>query len=56
MKELTDRYEVFLKVCETGSFSKAAEALNYTQSASARSWRGWRTSWGCSCLPGLSGA
>ena len=32
MKELTDRYEVFLKVCETGSFSKAAEALNYTQS------------------------
>lgn len=32
MKELTDRYEVFLKVCETGSFSKAAEAMNYTQS------------------------
>ena len=32
MKELTDRYEGFLKVCETGSFSKAAEALNYTQS------------------------
>ena len=32
MKELSDRYEVFLKVCETGSFSKAAEALNYTQS------------------------
>ena len=32
MKELTDRYEVFLKVCETGSFSKAAEALSYTQS------------------------
>ena len=32
MKELTDRYEAFLKVCETGSFSKAAEALSYTQS------------------------
>lgn len=32
MKEWVDRYEVFLKVCETGSFSKAAEALNYTQS------------------------
>ena len=32
MKELSDRYEVFLKVYETGSFSKAAEALNYTQS------------------------
>ena len=32
MKEIRDRYEIFLKVCETGSFSKAAEALNYTQS------------------------
>ena len=31
-KEQKDRYEIFLKVCETGSFSKAAEALNYTQS------------------------
>ena len=28
MKEIRDRYEIFLKVCETGSFSKAAEALN----------------------------
>ena len=32
MKEIKDRYEILLKVCETGSFSKAAEALNYTQS------------------------
>lgn len=32
MKEIRDRYEIFLKVCETGSFSKAAEALSYTQS------------------------
>lgn len=32
MREVRDRYEIFLKVCETGSFSKAAEALNYTQS------------------------
>ena len=32
MKEQKDRYEIFLKVCETGSFSKAAEALSYTQS------------------------
>ena len=32
MKEQKDRYEIFLKVCETGSFSAAAEALNYTQS------------------------
>ena len=32
MKEQKDRYEIFLKVCETGSFSGAAEALNYTQS------------------------
>ena len=33
MKEQKDRYEIFLKVCETGSFSRAAEALSYTQSA-----------------------
>ena len=32
MRVQKDRYEIFLKVCETGSFSKAAEALNYTQS------------------------
>ena len=32
MREQKDRYEIFLKVCETGSFSKAAEALDYTQS------------------------
>lgn len=32
MREQKDRYEIFLKVCETGSFSKAAETLNYTQS------------------------
>ena len=32
MKEIRDRYEIFLKVCETGSFSKAAEALNNRQS------------------------
>lgn len=32
MKEQKDRYEIFLKVCETGSFSGAATALNYTQS------------------------
>ena len=32
MREIRDRYEIFLKVCETGSFSKAAETLNYTQS------------------------
>lgn len=32
MKEQKDRYEIFLKVCETGSFSRAAEALSYTQS------------------------
>ena len=32
MREQKDRYEIFLKVCEVGSFSKAAEALSYTQS------------------------
>ena len=32
MREIRDRYEIFMKVCETGSFSRAAEALNYTQS------------------------
>ena len=33
MREQKDRYEIFLKVCETGSFSAAAEVLSYTQSA-----------------------
>ena len=36
MREQKDRYEIFLKVCETGSFSKAAEALNkedYTEAS-----------------------
>ncbi len=33
MRELQDKYEVFLKIYETGSFSKAAESLSYTQSA-----------------------
>ena len=32
MREMQDKYEIFLKICETGSFSKAAESLNYTQS------------------------
>ena len=32
MREVRNRYEIFLKVCETGNFTKAAEALNYTQS------------------------
>lgn len=32
MKEIRDRYDIFLKVCETGNFSRAAETLNYTQS------------------------
>jgi DNA-binding transcriptional LysR family regulator len=32
MREQKDRYEIFLKICETGSFSKAADALSYTQS------------------------
>ena len=40
MREQKDRYEIFLKVCETGSFSKAAEALNYTHhtTEAARKW------------------
>lgn len=29
MREQKDRYEIFLKVCETGSFSKAAETSVY---------------------------
>ena len=37
MREVRDRYEIFLKVCETGNFTKAAEALNYTQSGSSLS-------------------
>ena len=38
MKEQKDRYEIFLKVCETGSFSKAAEALNYTPVSYTHLW------------------
>ena len=33
MREFQDKYEIFLKICELGSFSKVAESLNYTQSA-----------------------
>ena len=36
MKEQKDRYKIFFKACEMGSFSKAAEALNYTQSGISR--------------------
>jgi len=36
MKEIRDRYEIFLKVCETGSFSKAAEALNANSARTVR--------------------
>ena len=32
MKTTPNRYEIFLKVAETGNFSKAAESLHYTQS------------------------
>ena len=56
MKELSDRYEVFLKVCETGSFSKAAEALNYTQSGLTQMMKHLEQEVGCRCLRGLSGA
>jgi DNA-binding transcriptional LysR family regulator len=48
MKEQKDRYEIFLKVCETGSFSKAAEALNYTQSGISQMMAGGRT--GCAAF------
>ncbi len=40
------KYQMFVKTVECGSFSKAAEALNFTQSG--REPRGasrWRTSW-----------
>ena len=33
MREQKDRYEIFLKVCETGSFSGTAEALMVTGSS-----------------------
>ena len=32
MKEIRDRYEIFLRYVRLEVFSKAAEALNYTQS------------------------
>lgn len=31
-----NRYKAFMKIIETGSFTKAAEELGYTQSPSAR--------------------
>ena len=52
MKEIRDRYDIFLKVCETGNFSRAAEALNYTQSGISQMMAGWRKNWVYSYLPG----
>mgnify|MGYP000161035361 CR=1 FL=1 len=43
----------FLKVCETGSFSKAAEALNYTQSGISQMMAGLRRNWEYSYLQEL---
>ena len=39
------RYEVFMQVVDSGSFTAAAQTLNYTR---------WRRSWGrrCCCVPG----
>ena len=56
MREQKDRYEIFLKVCETGSFSKAAEALNYTQSGISQMMAGLEEDWACSCSPASTGA
>ena len=50
MKEIRDRYEIFLKVCETGSFSKAAEALNYTQSGISQMMAGFEEELGVQLL------
>ena len=33
MREFLNRYHVFVKVIECGNFTRAAEELNYTQSA-----------------------
>lgn len=52
MREVRNRYQIFLKVCETGSFTKAAEALNYTQSGISQMMAGSRRSSVCSCSPG----
>lgn len=43
------------KVCETGSFSKAAEALNYTQSGISQMMAGLEEELGVQLLPGLNG-
>ena len=53
MKEIRDRYEIFLKVCETGSFSKAAEALNYTQSGISQMMAGFEEELGVQLLQEL---
>ena len=37
------KYQMFLKTVECGSFSRAAEELNFTQSGR------WRTSWESRC-------
>ena len=52
MREVRDRYEIFLKVCETGNFTKAAEALNYTQSGISQMMGVSRRSSACSCSRG----
>ena len=52
MREVRNRYEIFLKVCETGSFTKAAEALNYTQSGISQMMAGLEEELGARCSPG----
>ena len=51
MREQKDRYEIFLKVCETGSFSKAADALNYTQSGISQMMAGLEEELGVRLVP-----
>ena len=39
------KYQVFLKTASCGSFSKAAEAMNFTQSGISHTSTRWKTSW-----------
>lgn len=54
MREQKDRYEIFLKVVETGSISKAAQALNYTQSGISQMMAGLEDDLGVKLLARVS--
>ena len=50
------KYQMFLKTVECGSFSRAAEELNFTQSGVSHAVRRWRTSWESRCSAATAAA